>query len=283
MAIEISVSRELITSKNNPLVVRVGKLSEKKYRDEERLFRADGVKLFCEALRFGAPIEYVFIREDALDTARKLAEKEFSDASDIIGRKKIDAILLSRPAFEKITEEKASDGIVTVIRYLDNMHMNEPENIPFVEKTVVLDAVRDPGNLGAILRSAAAFGMKRVVMSRDCADIYNPKTLRASMGAVFKIATVSCEALPETVSRMRSAGHKIYATALNENARKLGSFEIAPSDAFLIGNEGHGLAEELISVCDETVFIPMAPGTESLNAAVAASICMWESARAERR
>lgn len=272
MAIEINVSREIITSKSNPLVVRVSKLSDKKYRDAERLFRADGVKLLCEALRFGAPLKYLFIREDALDLVRTFVKKQLSDTDEL----KINAILLSKTVFEKITDEKSSDGVVTVIEYLDNRHKSEPENIGFSPKTVILDAVRDPGNLGTILRSAAAFGMSRVVMSDDCADVYNPKTLRASMGAIYKIDTVSCKKLLSAVEKMRSAGHRIYATALDDRAKRLGSFDILPNDAFLIGNEGHGLSHELIAACDETVFIPMTQETESLNAAIAASVCMWE-------
>ena len=143
----------------------------------------------------------------------------------------------------------------------------------------MLESIRDPGNLGTVLRCAAAFGVSQIVMTEDCADIYNPKTIRASMGAVFKVSTMKTDDLAATIRKIKDSGRRVFATALDSGAMKLGQFEISDTDVFLVGNEGHGLSAETIEASSGRVFIPMMAGTESLNAATAAAVCMWEASR----
>ncbi|MBQ8005876.1 MAG: RNA methyltransferase, partial [Clostridia bacterium] len=107
-------------------------------------------------------------------------------------------------------------------------------------------------------------------------DIYNPKTLRAAMGAIFKIKTIKIRSAGEAIADLQKNGRKVLAAALDKDAKRLGDVPLSPSDVFLIGNEGHGLSNEAIAAADQSIFIPMAENTESLNAAVAASICLWE-------
>ncbi|MBR4295602.1 MAG: RNA methyltransferase [Clostridia bacterium] len=277
MPLEIKRSTETISARSNPLVVRIGKLEEKKHRDAESLFRFDGIKLLCEALKFGAEIEYILVREDKYSHIMAAID-------DFLGEKTVvckgTLVVLGSSAFEKLSKEKSPEGVITVAKYIDNFHKKgkiEKDSVLLCcSKALMLESIRDPGNLGTILRSAAAFGVEYVIMSDDCADIYNPKTVRAAMGAIFKVKTLSADSFVCTIGEVRACGRRVFATALDKDALRLGDFEISADDVFLIGNEGHGLSKEAITACDRSVYIPMREGTESLNAAIAASLCMWE-------
>ena len=144
------------------------------------------------------------------------------------------------------------------------------------KSVLMLESVRDVGNMGTILRSAKAFGIDALIISSDCADLYNPKTIRAAMGALFTQRVVVVDDIANTVLSLRESGARVFAAALDRNAKKLGSFPLQKGDVILIGNEGHGLSNEAIAACDECVYIPMENGSESLNASIAASVCMWE-------
>ncbi len=277
MPLEIKRCPDLISAKNNPLVVRLGKLEEKKHREREGLFRLDGIKLLLEALSFGADIEYILVRDDAFSYVMKSVD-EFFDKSNVYSSGTL--VVLGKTAFDKLSDEKSPEGVITVVKYIHRLHKRyEEENCKLCsdgEKLFMLESVRDPGNMGTILRSAAAFGIETVIMTEDCADIYNPKTLRAAMGAIFKIKTIKIRSAGEAIADLQKNGRKVLAAALDKDAKRLGDVPLSTSDVFLIGNEGHGLSNEAIAAADRRIFIPMAENTESLNAAVAASICLWE-------
>lgn len=266
----------LIIARSNPLVVRVGKLDEKKYREEEKCFRFDGIKLFIEALAFGADIDSIIVREDAYNTVINSVDAFFGGRDIKCGGT---LYVLGNSAFEKLSAEKSPEGVICVAKYIDKSHKSVrigKDELNISGKTLMLESLRDPGNLGTILRGAAAFGIENVVLSSDCADIYSAKTLRAAMGAIFKIKIMRVDNLPDAITKAREGGRRVFSTALDHDAKKLGEFELKPSDVFLIGNEGHGLSENAINACNHSVFIPICENTESLNAAVAASVCMWE-------
>ena len=262
---------QYISSKSNALVIRLAKLKEKKYRKAEGLFRFDGIKLFCEAAQSNAPIEYVLVSESA-------SEKYCSEVEAQCECKRL--YVLSDDAFAKLTDEQAPEGIVTVCSNLD--HITNANDLVSLAKelkdkrVLMLESVRDAGNMGTIIRSARAFGIDALVISSDCADLYNPKTIRAAMGGIFSQRVVAVDSISDTVSRIRENGSHVYAAALNRDAKRLGEIDLKRGDAILIGNEGHGLSSESISACSECVYIPMEEGSESLNAGIAASICMWE-------
>lgn len=280
MTLKINYASETISSRTNPLIARVCKLEDKKYREDERLFRLDGIKLLREALDFGADIEYILIREDSF-------EKIIGEIDDHLGGREIISkgtlVKVGSSAFEKMSTEKAPEGVITVVKYIDKIRKickieNNSDFFP-KGKTLLIESVRDPGNLGTMLRTAAAFGIENVITTTDCADIYNQKTIRAAMGAVFKLKIIRIESVTEAIRALQSQNRRILAAALDRNAVRLGDFGIEKTDVFLIGNEGKGLSKEAIFASDMTVFIPMADSTESLNAAVAASVCMWEMSK----
>lgn len=144
---------------------------------------------------------------------------------------------------------------------------------------MLLESVRDPTNVGAILRSAAALGVYRLILSEDCADVYNPRAVRASMGALFGQRIDRVGDLCGVIGQLRKRGRRVFAAALDENAVRLGELEIRRGDCVVIGNEGHGLSDGVLDASDGSVYIPMSGRTESFNAAVAASILMWEFAK----
>lgn len=267
----MSCEWQYISSKNNPLVVRLAKLKDKKYRKAESLFRFDGIKLFEEAVSSGAPIKYVLLSESAHEKYKTKVEAHVSDAK---------LCILSEDVFAKMTDELSPEGIITVCSFLTNVRVSD--NYSDIAKeaslgtVLMLESVRDAGNLGTIIRSARAFGIGTLIMSSDCADLYNSKTVRAAMGALFVQNIVVVESIVSAVEVLRENGSHVYAAALQRDAKKLGSVELFVGDAIIVGNEGHGLSSEVIEACDECLFIPMQEGSESLNASIAASICMWE-------
>ena len=275
--------REIIVSRQNPLVKEVCSLLEKKHRRSMKLFRFDGVKLFSEAVVCGLEIEYIVLSEGANEACKDtvaLALKEGKISENAVYR-------VSAGVFEKISEENAPEGIVTVARELFGVKekigclelsslINEGELI------LMAEALRDPGNLGTVIRSCAALGIERLVLSSDCADIYNPKTIRAAMGGLFRldICILDAEEMPSAIRALRDGGRKIYATALKQDSVDINTLSLKKGDCFVIGNEGHGLSESVIEACDSSCIIPMRAGCESLNASAAAAICIWETVRA---
>ena len=144
-------------------------------------------------------------------------------------------------------------------------------------KTTLLFAVslRDPGNLGTVIRSAVAFGCDGLILSEDCADIYSSKTIRASMGTIFDCPLWVVKDTGSTVNALRKNGFSVYGSALDREAVTLQALPFSPHACFLLGNEGHGLPEELLAACSGKVFIPMTDRAESLNVSIAAAILLY--------
>lgn len=280
---------EVVTSRQNPFVKELCSLSEKKYRERLGLFRFDGLKLFEEAILSDVPFTAIAVCESALPFVEKRIAESFGNR--LKGRtlpRECRVRILSDGVFDKISEEKSPEGMICVAKALDKIHKmttinNIPENLSTLgdgkrsPKLLFLSEVRDPGNVGTVLRTAAAFGVDCVLLSKDCADLYFPRTLRAAMGAIFRLPTLRIDGRAEDAVRaLCGMGRSVYATALDASARPLGSFDVKTTDVFVVGNEGHGLSDELIKAATGSVYIPMTPGSESLNAAIAATVCMWE-------
>ena len=144
----------------------------------------------------------------------------------------------------------------------------------------MLSSLQDPGNIGAVLRSALAFGCDGLILSDDCPDLYSPKVLRAAMGGVFRQPVLVSRDLPELIRSMREKGIDTLAAALDRSAMTSDEARLDRDGvAVVIGNEGSGLSTEMIEACGKTVFIPISARSESLNASVAASIFLWEMRR----
>jgi len=250
-----------ITSRTNPLVVSFAKLAEKKERDKTGLYIAEGYKLCTEACG-RVSVSYAVLRRD---------RERDAAFTDLARRSGGTCIILSEPAYDKITKDHAPDGILFVIQM-------ESQKIPAdltSARICILDGLQDPGNVGTIIRTAAALGFDRVLLHR-CADVYNPKVIRATMGAFFKISVTSCDALDDAIVRLQQTGRRVLAAALSDAGINLGKDPLLPADCLILGNEGHGVSDSALRLCDTTIRIPMTDKTESLNAAAAAAVLLWE-------
>ncbi|MBQ9543679.1 MAG: RNA methyltransferase [Clostridia bacterium] len=247
--------REVITSRRNGTVVSAAQLRQKKFRDSSGLFAAEGIVLLKEALSCGFVPGSVFVRTDALSLLPELPE---------------DAVYpVSAPVFEKITTEDSPDGIYSVFSFPE---VPVPRDIPY--RAVVLENVQDPGNVGGVIRTAAALGVSEVFLVGS-ADHLSPKAVRASMGAVFRQPVRRQDGISGCAAALKARGCRVAAAVLSPDAKRLGSDGTADFDAVMIGNEGHGLSAEATELCDTKVYIPMLRA-QSLNAAMAAGIFMWE-------
>lgn len=268
---------DVITSRNNPLVKWAASLSDKKGRSSARSFIAEGEKLTLEALKSNLPITHIFLSEKkATSFIERISQYKTSTKYE-----NTQIICLSESTFDKISTEKSPEGVISVIKYLDfffNIDIIYKEEF-FVdpqERALILCSVRDPGNLGSVIRSAVAFGVQHVILSPDCADIYNPKTVRSAMGSLFKIKISILSDLTEFILVARALGRRVFAAELTDGARSISDIGLRNDDIVMIGNEGHGIPREISASCSGSVYIPISEKTESLNASVAAAIFMWE-------
>lgn len=271
---------ERILSRQNGLVKLTASLAERKFREKEGFFRFDGKKLFLEALDAALPLFAVLIKETAADRLCEVTGDRLLPAG-------CRAVLLPDDLFDKISEEKSPEGIICVAPHLDKIHKIvtidkrcDFENAFAAGRTLLLESVRDPGNLGTVIRSAAAFGVAQVVLSADCADLYHPRVIRAAMGTLFHTRVLITKDLTAAIALLSERG-RVYAAALDATAARLGDLAFGAADAIVVGNEGHGLSSSVLEACTNKVYIPMTRGVESLNAGVAASILLWELYRGE--
>lgn len=247
---------EKIRSRKNEKVLHFKKLaSSGSYRRACGEFLCDGDKLFWEAVKNGADIKMVFCAEN---TAMEMPAN-------------IPTYLVSRDILEVVSPQKTPQNIVFSCKIPD-------ERPSLVQgRYILLENIQDPGNVGTIIRTANAFQVDGVLLLGECADLYNPKTVRATMGALFrqKVWRADYGDLQEFGRR----GIKIYGAALSENSVDIRQVDFS-SAAVAVGSEGRGLSEKMLRLCDRQVIIPMNPACESLNAATAASVILWEMQKA---
>lgn len=254
---------EYVSSKNNEKIKILRKLANKKYRAEYGLFLIEGHKLVGEYLDSGNVPQKVYATE-------KAAEK-YKDMLADIDEELI--CIIPEDLYLYVSTEQAPQGILAVCSI--------PKN-EFVIKNgtaILLESIRDAGNLGTIIRTAGALGIDNIIMSSDCADIYNPKTLRASMGAVFRANICISRNVIDTVDDLKKTGKRVYAAMPSQTAVDIRNVKLSADDVIAIGNEGNGISDEFAAVCDGHITIPMVEGAESFNASVAAAILMWELVR----
>ncbi len=268
-----------IQSRSNPVVKWAASLKDKKYREEAKSFVAEGEKLVFEAIGANLPVTHLFIAKKRSDYFLQKLENTNAPSLD-----NCLIYLLADEIFEKISSENSPQGIICVIKHLD--FFNKSDIIYKEEflknpsdRVMILSSVRDPGNLGSAIRSAVAFGTRHLILSSDCADVYNSKTVRGAMGSLFRVRISIVTNLPKTVEELRAAGRRVLSAELCDSAMKLGEDKLLASDVIIIGNEGHGVDKEVSCVATDKIYIPISVATESLNASVAAAIFMWEQSK----
>ena len=252
----------MITSSSNKQLKQINALNTSgKERKRARLFVAEG-----ERLVFDAPkdlIESVFVTEDFFAEHREKLE-QFSEVQ-----------LVADQLLKSVSDTKTPQGIIAIAR---QPKFEVDLNAPKADFYMLLEDVQDPGNIGTIMRTAEGAGVGAVFTSRGCADIYNPKTVRSTMGSIFRVPHIVCEDLCSVADSLKNAGVSVYAAHLNGH-RSCFEPDYTKPAAFMIGNEGNGLSDELSGRATELLKIPMRGKLESLNASVAASVLMYEVLR----
>ena len=254
------MNTERITSRRNPLAVRLKRLgTDKKARRAEGRFLCEGVKLVEEALRWGAEVELLAAAEGAALPAGLPPETR--------------RVALPAELLAYVSTVDTPQGVLALCR--------TPETAPPAElppgRYLVLDGVQDPGNVGTIWRTADAFGAQGLFLLPGCAEPFSPKTVRSTMGACFRLPVWEAEL--ETLSALLGrAGLPLYATALRHDTEDLRAVPLDRA-AVVIGSEGRGVSPAVLAACEKTLKIPMRDRCESLNAAAAAAVVLWEGWR----
>jgi TrmH family RNA methyltransferase len=262
-----------ISSRSNPNIKRVCELfKSSKSRKENREFVVEGAKLCDEAIKNKAKIFQCFYTEQSSEKYENLIAKLINTADE--------SFLLDSFVFDKISNMSSSQEVMCICHVLDKC--NYVNRIDKEGCYLILDDIQDPQNLGTILRTADAFSVNLVCMSSDCCDVYSPKVIRGTMGSIFRVPFCIVQDLKSFLKNIQEKGVYVYASVprrdiIGPKNKILGEFKKEhKKSAIVIGNEGRGLREELIEICNETITIPMLGKTESLNAAAAASIMIWE-------
>ena len=259
---------EFISSKTNEKIKYAVKLRESSsFRKKENAFFIESPRLVKDAFLSGVEILMLFITEEAkekyydyIESALKTVKKSYFITEEIA---------------EKLADTKTTQGVFAVLRVLDKFA--NISKIKYYGKYVALEEISNPSNFGAICRTAEAVGLSGIIIKGGC-DIYNPKVLRAAMGALFRLDVVVTDDLISLLTELKVNNMNIYGSVPDANAKKITDIDKSQGMVCVIGNEGNGVSDEVKEI-SQLVTIPMNGYAESLNAAAAATIIMWEMMR----
>ena len=247
---------ETLTSLKNQKILAWRSLKDKKGREEQQAFLVEGVRMVREALSSSFTVKALLLRED-FDTSFSVPDG-------------IPSYLLPDHVFRSVCDTKTPQGVAAVLEL-----RTQPVS---GNRLLALDGVQDPGNVGTIIRTADAAGFDGVLLSPDCADLFSPKVLRSTMGSVFRLGFSFPPSMPEALEKLKSEGFSILSSQLDGDPfydRK----DVSSSFVLIIGNEGNGISDPVKAVATHRLRLPMRGGAESLNAAVAAGIMMYDLTR----
>lgn len=257
---------QVISSKDNEFIKHVKKLKDKKYRDMNNEFIVEGIKLVREAIEENANIKQIVICDNC-------------ENSDIIPKDlmyeiaKYQCIYVTDKILSSISDVNTPQGILAIIG-----RNNEEVEIDYSQDIIVaLDDIQDPGNLGTILRTVDSIGLNQILVSKGTADSYNPKVVRSTMGAIFRVNIIECDDLEKTLKEVKKHKFELVITSLQtENSIYDVNFN---KKVVVIGNEANGVSQKIQNMADIKAKIPMLGKTESLNASIAAGIVLYEYVR----
>lgn len=257
---------QVITSKDNEIIKKIRKLKDKKYREIENKYIIEGIKLIEEALEEKAEIDTIVVCEDCVEN-KTIEQKLMYEIA------KYNCIYVTEKVFNAVTEVTNPQGILAVVKKEckeDAIDFNQ-------DVIVVLDGIQDPGNLGTILRTVDSVGLNQIIISKETADAYNPKVVRSTMGAIFRVKVIIAEDLVKTLKEIKKHKFKVVATSLQTEDS---IYDVQYNKTVIvIGNEANGVSNEILEMADKKAKIPMLGKTESLNASVATSVILYEYVR----
>lgn len=262
-------SMKQITSSDNRICRIIRHLDSRKHREKLGLYLIEGENLTEEAFKNNADIEFIAVNEDRLSYYENLFDGRLSECC-----------VMPAGLFNRLAQTESSQGIMAAVRIPQLTQQQFMEHIAG-GNVIVLDRLQDPGNIGTILRTCDAAGYRGAVMIKGTADIYSPKVVRAAAGSVFRIPAYYTAGARDGVKLLKDSGLQIIGTGFDTEDMYY-DVDMRRNTAVVIGNEGNGISEEMAALCDRTVKIPMRGKIESLNAAVAAGILIYESIRQER-
>lgn len=267
----------MITSTSNARVKRLAGLQKKrKLREKEQIYLTEGLRMFQEAP--GKDLKELYVSQTFYEREGQLIRSKEREAA-------VCAEVLADHVFAHVSDTQTPQGVLCVMARRREPALEEllaagrDGRRPLL---MVLDNLQDPGNLGTIIRTGEGAGVTGIVMSSDCVDLYNPKTVRSTMGSIYRVPARVEADIAGFLRRIREAGIRVYAAHLDGTA-DYDEEDYTQGSAFLIGNEGNGLRAETAQAADTYIRIPMEGKVESLNAAIAATILMFEAGRQRRR
>nr|WP_319488299.1 RNA methyltransferase [uncultured Caproiciproducens sp.] len=261
---------DLITSRQNEIIKNAAHLtSATDFRREQGLFMVEGARLCSDAAKSGVNVKILFY------TAQ--ANEKYADYISVIQAEAEETYEVEPHVASLLSDTKTPQGVFCVceMRGCANGLKNMEPGLHYL----ALENIQDPANLGAVLRTAEALGIGGVILGGSCCDIYSPKVLRASMGAVFRLPFYLQADLISAIDQLNAGGFVSLAAVPNASAKKVTAVGFQNPTVLVVGNEGNGLTSAVISACSGAVTIPMAGRAESLNASASAAILMWEMMR----
>ena len=247
---------EFINSLDNSTIKKIKKLKQRKYREEEKKFLAEGRKF----LDFTYTPDLIILKENFEDFENITTKLERFDCRKIVVNDRI---------FKELTSQENSQGVILVYPYCETNIEKINNNI------IVLDKIQDPGNLGTIIRVADAAGFKDIILSKGSVDCYNEKCVRSSMGSIFNMNIVYMEEL-QLIHFLKEKKYKFLVTALENNSIEYTDITLNEKNAIIFGSEGNGVSDNFLKAADETVIIPIYGSAESLNVAMASGIILYK-------
>ena len=258
----------VITSKENKLIKSVKKLlTSAKERKQSGLFVLEGLRLSADAAINGYNIETLIIAENV----------EESDRLNVLVEKAETIVKVPDSLFAYMSDTVSPQGVMCVVKMPKRVSVENIKN----GKYIVLENTADPANFGAIARTAEAFGISGLIVLNKSCDPFSPKSLRASMGALLRLPIITADDITETLQTLKSKGFTLFASVVSNADCDVTVADFNGNCAVLIGNEANGLTDTAINLCDSKITITMKGRAESLNAAAAASVIMWEMTRSE--
>lgn len=258
---------KFIESIHNPKVLLWNQLKTKKGRDQQGLYLIEGIKIIEEALLFKVEIEVIIVNDGFTIP---------STITDLLLQKKIDIITVSDVVFRKLVDTETPQGILAIVKkieYMVDQIFKKDNNF-----LLLIDEIQDPGNLGAIIRSADAAGVSGIIIGKDTVDLYNPKVIRSAMGSIYHLPIIINNFLDETICELKEIGIKIIGTSPYAETDYY-NINLIKDIALLVGNESKGLSKNRKREADLMIKIPILGAAESLNVAMATTIILFEHVR----
>lgn len=266
-----------ISSRDNPKIKQYIKLAtSKKYRNELGMFVLEGARSCRDAFdlwqRGQLDIEACFATPKAIEKYSDYINAKWFSQYDMF-------YTIEEDIVDKMSDSQFPQGIFVQVKKLDNTL--SLDRLRVNGKYLIIDGLQDPGNVGTLIRTADAVGIDAVIMCGNCCELYNPKVIRSAMGSVLRIKIMFARELAQAAQALKSMGIKLFASVVDTTATSLTKADLSNGCAVVLGNEGNGMTDEDVELCDEKITIRMHGNINSLNVATAGSIILWEMCRGD--